>query len=124
MTYAITLPATEASIKKTPSPTTLDKVLAAIDQQITAKPIRRFGKTWCRFSRNEMAGLTGLHIQTIGRCLNSNAIQFDIVKIDKVKSTILRRNDGKISEEYNYRLLDKAMKSIFNKTTKHDITAR
>ena len=33
----------------------------------------------------------------------------------------MRRNDGKISEEYKYRLLAKAMKNIFKKTIKRDI---
>ena len=65
--------------------------------------------------------LTGFHIQTIGRSLNSNKIQYDVCIIKNVKNILLRRNDGKISEEYKYRLLAKAMKKIFKRTTKHDI---
>ena len=121
MAYTIISPSTTTSKKKTPSPPALGKVLAAIDQQITAKPIRRFGMVWCRFSRKELASVIGVHTKTIGRCLASDEIQYDVCRIEGIKTTLLRKNDGKNSEEYINRIIAKAMKKEFKKSMGRDI---
>ena len=62
-----------------------------------------------------------MHIKTVERSLNSDAIQYDVCMINKVKNILLRRNDGKISDEFKYRLLANAMKKIFKESTGRDI---
>ena len=100
---------------------TVAKLITLIDKEITAKPFRRYGMIWCRLPRKKLASLIGMHIKTVERSLNSDAIQYDLCMINKVKNILLRRNDGKISEECKYRLLANAMKSIFKKSTGRDI---
>ena len=121
MAHTTIAPGTKASKKQTPKTAALGKVLIAIDQEITAKPIRRFGMIWCCLPRKKLAAELRVSTKTIERCLASATIQYDVCIINEIKTTLLPRNDGKISEEYKYHLLANAMKSIFKKSTGRDI---